>query len=208
MAISVAIVEDDADIRARLARAVERAAGLRFVGSFPDGEAALDRMPVLAPNVVIMDLQLPGMSGIECTRRVRRTMPTTQVLVFTAFGDSERVFKALEAGASGYLLKRSTRREIIEAIEEVWDGGAPMTGEIALKVVESFRKPPRVTPSAHAQLSAREEEVLQLLAKGYQTKEIADALSISYFTVRFHLKRIYTKLHVRSKTEALLRYLQ
>lgn len=207
--ISVAIVEDDADIRERLARAVEKASGLRFVGSFADGETALARLPELAPNVVIMDLQLPGMSGIDCIRRVKRTLTTTQVLVFTAFGDSDRVFKALEAGASGYLLKRNSRREIIEAIEQVWEGGAPMTGEIALKVVESFRKPPvQEEPSTEGQLSPREEEVLNLLAKGYQTKEIADALAISYFTVRFHLKRIYAKLHVRSKTEALLKYLQ
>ena len=208
MPLSVAIVEDDADIRLRLARAIEKAAGLHFVGSFADGESALEHLPELAPNVVIMDLELPGVNGIDCTREVKRLLPTTQVLVFTAFGDSERVFKALQAGATGYLLKRSSRREIIEAIEQVSDGAAPMTGEIALKVVESFRKPPVAAPAIEAQLSPREEEVLHLLAKGYQSKEIADALSISYFTVRFHLKRVYAKLHVRSKTEALLKYLQ
>lgn len=212
MPISVAIVEDDAEIRQRLARAVEKAGSLRFLESFPDSESALARLPALAPNVVIMDIQLPGLSGIECTREVKRLLPATQVLVFTVFGDSDQVFKALEAGASGYLLKRTSRGEIVEAIEQVWEGGAPMTGEIALKVVESFRKPPQPAstqpPSTEAQLSPREEEVLQLLAKGYQTKEIADALSISYFTVRFHLKRVYAKLHVRSKTEALLKYLQ
>lgn len=212
MPISVAIVEDDAEIRQRLARAVEKAGSLRFLESFPDGESALARLPALAPNVVIMDIQLPGLSGIDCTREVKRLLPATQVLVFTVFGDSDQVFKALEAGASGYLLKRTSRGEIVEAIEQVWEGGAPMTGEIALKVVESFRKPPQPaspqSASTEAQLSPREEEVLQLLAKGYQTKEIADALSISYFTVRFHLKRVYAKLHVRSKTEALLKYLR
>jgi len=208
MPITVAIVEDDTEIREMLTRVVEKAGALRFLKSFANGELALAELPNLAPNVVIMDIQLPGMSGIECTRKLKAAMPGTQVLVFTVFGDSDQVFKALEAGASGYLLKRTARREIVDAIEQVWDGGAPMSGEIARKVVESFRKNPPAQEPASERLTPREEEVLSLLAKGYITKEIADLLAISADTVRFHLKHIYEKLHVRSRTEALIKYLK
>jgi DNA-binding NarL/FixJ family response regulator len=208
MSINVAIVEDDPGIREMLTRVVERATGLSFVRSVPSGEAALDELPALAPDVVIMDIRLPGMSGIECTRLLKKAMPETQVLVFTVFGDSDQVFRALEAGASGYLLKRTPRSEMVEAIKQVRDGGAPMSGEVARKVVESFRKSaPEQTPDLEP-LTPREEEVLSLLAKGYITKEIADQLAISFDTVRFHLKHIYRKLHVRSRTEALLKYLK
>jgi DNA-binding NarL/FixJ family response regulator len=208
MSITVAIVEDDPGIREMLTRVVERAPGLEFLKSFPNAETALHALPDLAPNVVIMDIQLPEMDGIECTRELKKTMPGTQVLIFTVFGDSDQVFRALEAGASGYLLKRTPRSEMVEAIKQVWDGGAPMSGEVARKVVESFRKaPPAKTPETE-QLTPREEEVLGLLAKGYITKEIADQLAISFDTVRFHLKHIYQKLHVRSRTEALLKYLK
>ncbi len=208
MPITVAIVEDDPGIREMLTRVVGRAPGIEFLTSFPSGEAALAALPALAPNVVIMDIQLPGMNGIECTRELKKAMPGTQVLIFTVFGDSEQVFRALEAGASGYLLKRTPRSEMVEAIKQVWDGGAPMSGEVARKVVESFRKAPPVKSAETEQLTPREEEVLGLLAKGYITKEIADQLAISFDTVRFHLKHIYQKLHVRSRTEALLKYLQ
>lgn len=208
MAITVAIVEDDAGIREILTRTVERAAGLEFLRCVGSGEAALEEFPALAPNVVIMDLQLPGMNGAECTRQLKRLLPSTQILVFTVFGDSDQVFQALEAGASGYLLKRTPRREVIEAIKQVWEGGAPMSGEVARKVVESFRKPAAAPAQASEALTSREEEVLSLLARGYITKEIADQLGISFDTVRFHLKHIYQKLHVRSRTEALLKYLK
>jgi DNA-binding NarL/FixJ family response regulator len=208
MAITVAIVEDDSGIREMLTRVVQRAPGLDFLQSVESGEAALEKLPVLAPNVVVMDIQLPGMSGIECTRALKKTMPQAQVLVFTVFGDSEQVFQALEAGASGYLLKRTPRSEIVEAIKQVWDGGAPMSGEVARKVVESFRKPAPAHGGQLESLTTREEEVLGLLAKGYITKEIGEQLAISFDTVRFHLKHIYQKLHVRSRTEALLKYLK
>ena len=131
-----------------------------------------------------------------------------QVLVFTVFGDSDQVFKALAAGASSYLLKRTPRLEMVEAIRQVWEGGAPMSGEIARKVVDSFRQPPRTKSPEVEQLTTREEEVLGLLAKGHITKEIADQLAISFDTVRFHLKHIYQKLHVRSRSEALIKYLR
>lgn len=206
MPIKVAIVEDDAGIREMLTRVVERAAGLVHVASYGNGEDALAALPALGPDVVVMDIQLPGMSGIECTRLLKKAAPSIQVLVFTVFGDSEQVFRALEAGASGYLLKRTARTELVDAIKQVWDGGAPMSGEVARKVVESFRKPAH-SPEVET-LTAREEEVLGLLAKGYITKEIADQLAISFDTVRFHLKHIYRKLHVRSRTEALLKYLK
>jgi DNA-binding NarL/FixJ family response regulator len=210
MPITVAIVEDDEEIQEMLARVVTKTPKLSHVGSYRTGEAALAALPALGANVVIMDIQLPGMTGIECARLLKKSTPATQVLVFTVFGDSDQVFRALEAGASGYLLKRTSRKEIIQAIEDVWQGASPMTGEIARKVVESFRH--RASSPAKAsieeQLTPREEEVLSLLAKGYVTKEIADLLAIKFDTVRFHLKHIYEKLHVRSRTEALIKYLQ
>ena len=153
MSITVAIVEDNTEIREMLTRVVERAAGLRLLQSFASAETALAELPALAPNVVIMDIQLPGMDGIECTRRVKETVADAQVLVFTVFGDSDQVFKALAAGASGYLLKRTPRREMVEAIRQVWEGGAPMSGEIAGKVVESFRQPPRTKSPEVEQLT-------------------------------------------------------
>lgn len=208
--ITVAIVEDDADIREMLTRAVTKARQLSFVGSFPDAEAALPQLTKLAPNVVIMDIQLPGLNGIECTRRLKQLRPETQVLVFTVFMDSDQIFKALEAGANGYLLKRTSRQEIVEAVEQVWQGGAPMSGEIARKVVASFhakKTSEKEEPEAE-QLTAREEEVLELLAAGHGTKAIATQLNLSAETVRFHLKHIYEKLHVRSRTEAVIKYLK
>ena len=208
MPISVAIVEDNAEICEMLTRTVERASSLRFMESFSSGEEALEKLPQLRPDVVIMDIQLPGMSGVECTMQLKARVPDIQVLVFTVFGDSDLVFKALEAGASGYLLKRTPRQEIVEAVKDVWFGGAPMSGEIARKVVDSFRKPPKAKDADLEDLTPREEEVLALLAKGYITKEIADQLGISFDTVRFHLKHIYRKLHVRSRSEALIKYLK
>jgi DNA-binding NarL/FixJ family response regulator len=211
MPISVAIVEDDADIRAMLVRAVQRARGLAFLADFADAESALAALPALAPDVVVMDIQLPGADGVECTRRLKALRPATQVLVFTVFMDSERIFRALAAGASGYLLKRTARAEIIAAIEQVAQGGAPMSGEIARRVVESFHvrpAPAKSAPAPVAELTAREEEVLQLLAAGQGTKAIATQLALSAETIRFHLKHIYQKLHVRSRTEAVIKFLR
>jgi DNA-binding NarL/FixJ family response regulator len=204
---SVVIVEDDPGIREMLSRVLKRAPGIELLAAFENGEAALAGIPKLKPRVVMMDIQLPGMNGIECIRAVRDVLPETQVLVFTVFGDSEHVFEALKAGASGYLLKRTSREEILEAIDLVRDGGAPMSGGIARLVVESFRDNPTKSSKTCEVLTAREEEILGLLAKGYLAKEIADQLSISFFTVRFHIRKIYEKLHVRSKTEAILKFL-
>ena len=190
-----------------LSRVLKTAPGIELLAAFENGESALDGLRTLKPRVVMMDIQLPGMNGIECTRAVREILPETQVLVFTVFGDSEHVFEALKAGASGYLLKRTSREEILEAIDLVRDGGSPMSGGIARLVVESFRDTSTKATKTSELLTSREEEILGLLAKGYLAKEIADQLSISFFTVRFHIRKIYEKLHVRSKTEAILKFL-
>jgi DNA-binding NarL/FixJ family response regulator len=208
MRVRVAIVEDNEEIRASLERVIGRAAGLECVGSWPSGELAVQKLPPLRPDVVVMDIGLPDISGIECTARLKARLPETQVLIFTVYGDHEKVFQALEAGASGYLLKRSTPAEIRQAILDVQHGGAPMTGEIARKVVQSFRKSGAPEASSDQALTPREESVLDLLAQGYITKEIADKLAISFDTVRFHLKHIYAKLHVRSRAEAILKRLR
>jgi len=206
MPITIAIVEDNEEICAMLAKAIAREQQLHCLCTCPSGELALEMLPKNPPQVVIMDIQLPGMSGIECTARLRQRLPGTQVLVYTVYGEGDQVFRALKAGASGYLLKRSTQEEILEAIFDVHQGGAPMSGEIARKVVRSFSEP--VTSKEMAQLTPRQEEILGLLARGFVAKEIAHQLGISFDTVRFHLKDIYAKLHVRSKTEAVLKYLK
>jgi DNA-binding NarL/FixJ family response regulator len=205
--VEIAIVEDNQEILASLERLIARTPGLRCVCTCATGAAALQTIPRHRPQVVIMDLQLPDISGVECTARLRDLAPDSQVLVYTVYADSERVFQALEAGACGYLLKCSTTAEIIEAIMDVNHGGAPMTGEIARKVVQFFRSPWAAPAQETEGLSAREEEILTLLARGFVTKEIAHNLEISFDTVRFHLKNIYAKLHVRSRMEAVLKHL-
>jgi DNA-binding NarL/FixJ family response regulator len=213
MRITVATVEDNEEIARMLSRVVGRDKLLQYLCTCASGEQALEVLPQHRPNVVIMDLQLPGISGIECTARLRQVLPESQVLVFTVYRDDEQVFKALKAGASGYLLKRSSPEEILEAVHDVHHGGAPMTGEIARKVVRSFSTPlePARTKGKEIDsehLTPRQEEILSLLARGFVTKEIASELRISFDTVRFHLKDIYAKLHVRSRTEAVVKYLQ
>ena len=206
--ITVVIVEDNEGIRSMLTKVIKKAPSLRFLKSYPNAEEALAGLPELKPDVIVMDIQLPGASGIECTRAVREILPGTQIVVFTVFGDSDQVLDALKAGASGYLLKRSSPEEIVEAIEQVHHGGAPMSAGIARKVVDSFREPPKSRNMETESLSPREAEVLGWLAKGYVAKEIAEQIDISFFTVRFHIRQIYKKLHVRSRTEALLKYLK
>jgi DNA-binding NarL/FixJ family response regulator len=201
----VAIVEDHAIIRQTLARWIDDAPGHRCVGTFSTGEEALAALPTLAPDVVLMDIQLPNLSGIACTTRLRQLLPGVQVIMVTVYGDYDKIFQALKAGACGYLLKRSSREEILQAIAQVRAGGAPMSGEIARRVVESFRQPP-ARGAEPAELSRREEEILELLCQGDSNKEIADRLHLSIETIRTHLRRIYEKLHVRCRTEAALRY--
>ncbi|HTV63029.1 MAG TPA: response regulator transcription factor [Verrucomicrobiae bacterium] len=205
MATTVAIVEDNPNIRRSLQEWVDSAPGYRCVGTCGDAETALKQVPLLKPDVVLMDIRLPGESGIACTARLKSLMPSLQVVVVTVYRDRELLFQALRAGASGYLLKRSTPEELIKAISEVCSGGAPMTGEIARMVVETFQKP---AAESLVELSQRETEILALVAKGLTNKEIAPKLDIGYDTVRAHLRRIYEKLHVRCRAEAVTKYLQ
>jgi DNA-binding NarL/FixJ family response regulator len=203
MLTTVAIVEDDNDFRATLARYLDEAPGYRCVCACSTSEEALQKIPRLLPDVVLMDIHLPNLSGLECTRRLKELCPSVQILILTVYEDNERIFGALKAGAGGYLLKRADPAEVLHAIQDVKQGGAPMTSQIARRVVLSFREAP---PKVDA-LSRREEEILQHLSRGYSTKEIADRLSVSVNTVRTHLQHIYDKLHVRSRTEAVVKFL-
>jgi DNA-binding NarL/FixJ family response regulator len=204
---SVSIVEDNASIRASLERLLGDSPAYRCLGVSRTGTEALETIPKNKPDVVIMDIELPDISGIECTARLKRMFPELQILILTVYKDNEQIFKALEAGASGYLLKRSSSDEILNAIQDVRAGGAPMSGEIARAVIQSFRKPVVTNPEIQS-LTPREVEILGFLAQGYVSKEIAEKLSISYETVRTHLVRVYQKLHVRSRTEAVIKYFQ
>jgi len=207
MPINVAIVEDKTGVRQNWARLINAAAGFRCVATCASGEDALLTLPQAQPQVVLMDIQLPGISGIECAARLKPLLPSTQFLIVTIYEDSDRIFEALKAGASGYLLKTTPPKELLAAISEVHRGGAPMTGEVARKVIAAFQRPP-ATVTDDVKLTEREAEVLGLLAQGYANKEIADKLAVSYDTVRAHLKHTYEKLHVRSRTEAVSKYLQ
>jgi len=206
MPISVAIVEDNDALRATLARVIDRAEGFRCVGQHGSAEEALGSLPAQKPDVVLMDINLPGINGVECVRRLKPLLPNTQVVMLTVYEDTDNIFNALAAGASGYLLKRTSRDELLAAIKEVHQGGSPMTAHIARKVVQSFQ---RSGPSSHPadNLSAREQEVLDLLSKGFIYKEIADRLGISYETVHTYIRRIYEKLQVRTRTEAVAKFL-
>jgi DNA-binding NarL/FixJ family response regulator len=206
MSTRVAIVEDDAAFRGLLQQFVNEAPGYQCVCSYGSAEEALRGVPKAEPDVVLMDIHLPNLSGIECTRRLREALPRVPVLMLTVSADTDTVFKALKAGAKGYLLKRSAPQKLLPAIEEAVNGGSPMTGEIARKVVEFFQQN-RERNRPELDLSRRETEVLQLLAQGYSDKEIAAGLHVGYDTVRTHLSHIFDKLHVRSRTSAVARYL-
>jgi DNA-binding NarL/FixJ family response regulator len=206
MLTTVAIVEDNRDFRATLARYMDEAPGHRCVCACSSSEEALQKIPRLLPDVVLMDIHLPNMSGLDCTRRLKELCPSVQVLILTVYEDNERIFGALKAGAGGYLLKRADPADILHAIQEVKQGGAPMSSQIARRVVQSFRADAGSATKVE-DLSRREEEILQHLSKGYSSKEIADRLSVSVNTVRTHLQHIYEKLHVRSRTEAVVKFL-
>jgi DNA-binding NarL/FixJ family response regulator len=208
MSITVAIVEDNADIGEELERVVSSAPGFVCAGICRNARTALRQIPVLKPDVVIMDIRLPDGSGIDCTAQLKRSMPQLQILMFTVYEDSEQIYRALAAGANGYLLKRVTPASLLNALREVMNGGVPMTGEVARKVIASFRQelPPRAP--ATEKLTPREQAVLEKLANGLSAKEIAATLEISTDTVNVHLKHIYQKLHVRSRTEAVIAYLR
>jgi DNA-binding NarL/FixJ family response regulator len=207
---TVSIVEDNDQLRATLARLLNRAEGFQCLGQYPDAETALAALPAAPPDVVLVDINLPGMNGVELVRRLKQAAPQILAVMLTAYEDTENIFNALAAGAAGYLLKRAPRSELLEAIREVRRGGSPMTTHIARKVVQSFQKagPAPQAGGGGDTLSAREQEVLDLLSQGFLYKEIADKLGISYETVHTYIRRIYEKLQVRTRTEAVAKFLR
>jgi DNA-binding NarL/FixJ family response regulator len=207
MAIKVSIVEDSEAVRTTLSRVIARAEGLQCLSVYANAEAAIAGLPGEAPDVVLMDINLPGMNGVECVRQLKQAAPQVQVLMLTAYEDTDSIFNALAAGASGYLLKRTPRDELLAAIKDVTKGGSPMTTHIARKVVQSFqRTAPVAQPTEN--LSEREQQVLDCLAHGFLYKEIAEKLGISYETVHTYIRRIYEKLQVRTRTEAVAKFLR
>lgn len=215
MSTRVSIVEDDDGVREDLATLIGGAANLECVSQHGSAEEALEKLPEIKPDVVLMDINLPGITGIECTRKLKELLPQAQVLMLTMYDDAEQIFQSLTAGASGYLLKRTPPAKLLDEIQAVKNGASPMSPKVARKVVEYFHqikghRRPSLDANANDgfdKLSKREEEILDLLAKGFRYKEIADKLGISFDTVRSHLRNIYEKLHVSSRTEAVVKYL-
>jgi DNA-binding NarL/FixJ family response regulator len=207
MQIKVAIVDDDEGIRGSLSALLRRAAGFQLVGEFANGETALKEIPRLQPDVVLMDINLPGMKGYECVRQIKAAHPKIQFLMLTIYEDSDSLFNSLRAGASGYLLKRTVSARLLDAIRDVHAGGAPMTPQLARRVVQFFSRP-AAESTPLAKLTAAEREFLDQLASGYAYKEIADRMKISIDTVRSYVRTVYEKLHVHSRTEAVVKYLR
>ena len=205
VSIAVAIVEDDVPAREILAGWIRNADGFRCVGEFDDAETALAKLPHEKPSVVLFDINLPGMNGIECVRKLKPRLPDTQFVMVTVYEDANHIFNALSAGASGYLLKQMRRNELLEALKDVHAGGSPMSSQIARKVVQSFRRNESEIAGTN-DLSPREREVIELLARGYLYKEIAELLKISVQIVNTYIRRIYEKLHVRSRAQAVAKY--
>jgi RNA polymerase sigma factor (sigma-70 family) len=207
MSISVSIVEDNDKLRGTLARVLNRADGFRCVSHYANAEDALKDLPQVRPDVVLMDINLPGMNGVECVRQLKQLIPQTQVMMLTVYENTENIFNALTAGAGGYLLKRTPSKELLESIQEMHRGGSPMTMHIARKVVQSFQQT-AATAQSTENLSPREQEVLDLLSHGFLYKEIADKMGVSYETVHTYVRRIYEKLQVRTRTEAVAKFLR
>jgi DNA-binding NarL/FixJ family response regulator len=206
--ITVAIVEDDSKVRQSLAGILKRGSGVHCVGEFGDAEEALRELPRLRPRVVLMDINLPGMDGVTCVSKLSALLPEMQIVMLTVYDNTDAIFNSLAAGASGYLLKPVSTAQLLAAVKDVYAGGAPMTSNIVRKVVQSFKQPaPAEREAENFSLSAREQEVLDFLAKGYLYKEIADQLSISYGTVHTYIERIFKKLHVRGRAQAVAKYL-
>ncbi len=205
--ISVAIVDDESDLRQSITTFVNGSPGIRCVSGYGSAEAALKGIPLDRPDVVLMDIHMDRMDGIECVRRLKEMMPHLQIVMLTVYEDTEQIFRALAAGASGYLLKRVTPTRLLEAIRDVHAGGSPMSSSIARKVVASFQK---AGPSAdkNALLSPREQTVLECLAKGLPDKQIADQVGIGVTSIRAHLRSIYDKLHVQSRSEAIAKFIR
>jgi len=207
MSIAVSIVEDDPGVRSSLVKLINSSPGYRCVSQHSSAESALAEIPKLKPDVTLMDINLPGLNGVECVRRLKPILPRTQVIMLTVYQNTDHIFKALAAGATGYMLKQTPPAELLAAINDVHAGGSPMNSHIARKIVQSFQETPP-SPNDHSEaLSPREAEVLDLLAKGFLYKEIADQMKISYATVHTHIRHVYEKLHVRSRTEAVAKHL-
>jgi DNA-binding NarL/FixJ family response regulator len=212
MNIAVSIVDDDTASREILAGWLRHADGFSCVGQHDSVEGALEDLAAEKPSVVLMDINLPGLSGIDGVRRLKPRLPGTQFVMLTVYEDADHIFAALQAGASGYLLKQTPRQELLESLKDVYDGGSPMTSNIARKVVQAFQRSESPVPPAGAEptgsenLSPREREVLELLSRGYLYKEIVDVLKISRPTVNTYIRRIYEKLHVRSRSQAVAKF--
>jgi DNA-binding NarL/FixJ family response regulator len=207
MSIRISIVEDNEQLRGTLAKLIGKAEGFECVSQYGSAEAALEGLPNDKPEVVLMDINLPGINGVECVRRLKQISPGIAAVMLTAYEDTENIFNALAAGATGYLLKRAPRAELLDAIREVHRGGSPMTTHIARKVVQSFQRA-APSPQPDGVLSAREQEVLDHLSQGFLYKEIAEKMGISYETVHTYIRRIYEELQVRTRTEAVAKFLR
>jgi len=205
MLITVSIVEDNAGVREGLVRLLQHTSEFKCLACYPSGEVALREIPAAVPNVVLMDINLPGMDGVECVRKLHLLNPAIRIVMLTVYEQPDHIFNALSAGAIGYLLKQKPSADLLNAIRDAHHGGAPMSSQIARKVVHFFQSG---TPAGEAgELSTRELEVLDLLAKGHLIKEIADRLDLSFGTVRTYIRRIYEKLHVHSRAQAVAKYL-
>jgi DNA-binding NarL/FixJ family response regulator len=203
--IEVSIVEDDPHVRRTLADWISRGDGFHLAGKWGDAENALAPLQANKPNVVLMDINLPGMSGVDAVRKLKPVMPETQFLMLTVYEDEDHIYSALAAGATGYMLKQTPREELLSALQNVHQGGSPMTSNIARKIVQAFRQAPVPVVESEV-LSPREHEVLDMLTHGYLFKEVADRLNISVHTVNTYVRRIYEKLHVRSRAQAVAKY--
>jgi DNA-binding NarL/FixJ family response regulator len=207
MSIRVSIVEDNDEIREGLAVLINGSPGYHCVATYPDAERALARLALMRPDVVLMDIHLPKMSGIECVEKLKEQNPDLPVMMLTVYEDDDNVFQSIVAGATGYVLKKTPPSELLEAISDLHNGGSPMSDRIARKVVQAFQQMGKSSRETE-NLTHRESEILSYVAKGYQDKEIAEKIFLSSETVRTHLRNIYKKLHVRSRTEAALKYLR
>jgi DNA-binding NarL/FixJ family response regulator len=205
--ITVSIVDDDELLRQSIAAFVNGTPGFKCLSTYPSAEAGLDKLPGERPDVVLMDIHMIGMSGIECVEKLKAAAPDMQIVMLTIYEDTAQIFRALSAGASGYMLKRSTPDKLLQAIRDVHAGGSPMSFSIARKVVASFQKPAPPSESNY-HLTAREQSILDCLARGLTYQQTADRLAISIGTIRTYIRRIYEKLHVHARTEAVARYLQ
>jgi DNA-binding NarL/FixJ family response regulator len=206
MSISVSIVEDDTKVRESLARLIDGSPGYQCASEHASGESALAEIPKIKPNVILMDINLIGISGVECARQLKPLLPNTQIIMLTVYQNTEHIFDALAAGATGYMLKQTKPDKLLIAVKDVYEGGSPMSSHIARKIVQSFQQQSaqnEETPS----LSPREAQVIELLAKGYLYKEVADTMGVSYATIHTHIRHIYEKLQVRSRTEAVVKHL-